>query len=249
MDLSAPTGAGVDAIHVWAFPTDGSPARFVDQATLGGGRLDVGAVFGSQFNNAGYDFLMTGLAPGVYDIGVYARSTVTGTFNQQRFTRVTIVGPSSTPTAAASDVGAPATPLSPLIDSTVASAMEMVVDVPRVGPLATGPLVVAGWALDRDAVTDTGIGGVHVWAVRREVSASADPVQNDQGQPPVFLGAAASGVSRPDVGAVYGAQFDQAGWQLVAPALAPGEYDLLVYAWNLRTGQFEVVRVVRVVVQ
>jgi len=38
----------------------------------------VGAAFGSQFNNAGFNFLMTGLAPGQYYVGVYAQSSVTG---------------------------------------------------------------------------------------------------------------------------------------------------------------------------
>ena len=51
----------------------------------------MGAVFGSQFANAGFNFLMTSLAPGRYYIGVYCRSRVTGTFNQQQFALVTIV--------------------------------------------------------------------------------------------------------------------------------------------------------------
>jgi len=94
VDLRASSGAGVDAIHVWAFPVVNGvigAGQFVDAALLGGSRPDVGAVFGSQFNNAGFNFLMTGLAPGQYYVGVYARSTVSGTFNQQQFALVTVV--------------------------------------------------------------------------------------------------------------------------------------------------------------
>ena len=239
VDLGAPSGVGVDAIHVWAFPTDGSPARFVDQATLGGNRLDVGAVFGSQFNAAGFNFLMVGLSPGVYDIGIYARSTVTGTFNQQRFARVTIAvsGASANTTMAAL---APSEPIAPMVDPMVPTGViEMSVDVPQPGRLPDGQFVVAGWALNREATTDSGIGGIHVWAVRRDLADQA----------PVFLGVAESGLARPDVGAVFGTLFDHAGWQFQAPALAPGTYDLLIYAWNARTGRVEAVRVVRVVIQ
>ena len=70
-----------------------APERFglVEDAGLGGARADVGDVFGGQFTNAGFNFLMTGLRPGQYYVGVYAHSTVSGTFNQQRFVLVTII--------------------------------------------------------------------------------------------------------------------------------------------------------------
>lgn len=90
VDLDAPTGTGVDAIHVWAFPLNGGPAIFVDAAAIGVWRPDVGSVFGAEFTHAGYHFLVTGLAPGVYDLGVYAHSTVSGTFSQQRIARIQI---------------------------------------------------------------------------------------------------------------------------------------------------------------
>lgn len=48
-------------------------------------------MFGSQFAAAGYNFVMNGLSPGVYDIAVYAHSAVTGTFNQVTFVRVTVL--------------------------------------------------------------------------------------------------------------------------------------------------------------
>ena len=252
-DLAASVGSGVDAVHVWAFPTDGTPARFVDAATLGGTRLDVGAVFGNQFNSAGFNFLMTSLAPGTYDLGVYAHSTVTGTFNQQRFVRVTVAPSGSEPVPASITSVARSESMAaygPIVEApTIGSGIEMSVDLPQPGSVRNGPLVLAGWALDRAAETNSGIGGIHVWAVRRSRAMVADLAQADPGDAPVFLGVAESDVSRPDVAAVFGAQFDRAGWQLTAPRLAPGEYDLIVYAWSARTGRFETSRTVAVVIQ
>ena len=90
IDLGAASGSGVDAIHVWAFPVGGGPAVFVAQAASSGARPDVGAGFGSQFTNSGYSYIINGLSPGVYDLGVYAHSTVSGTFNQFRVVRITV---------------------------------------------------------------------------------------------------------------------------------------------------------------
>ena len=85
----------MDAVHVWAFPivngaVDPAQARFVAEGASGGVRTDVGAVFGSRFTNSGYTFVTTGLAPGQYVLGVYARITVSGTFNQAKFVTMTI---------------------------------------------------------------------------------------------------------------------------------------------------------------
>jgi hypothetical protein len=94
VDLGAAAGTGVDAIHVWAFPVANGvigSGQFVDAALLGGARGDVGAAFGPQFANAGFNFLMKNLAPGQYYVGVYVRSNVSGAFNQQQFSLITIV--------------------------------------------------------------------------------------------------------------------------------------------------------------
>ena len=48
-------------------------------------------MLGAQFTNSGYNVTVSGLAPGQYQIAVYAHSTVTGTFNQSRVVSVTIV--------------------------------------------------------------------------------------------------------------------------------------------------------------
>jgi hypothetical protein len=90
LDAVESQGSGVDAIHVWAFPTDGSAATFAGAATTGSPRNDVGAAFGAQFTNSGYNLTVSGLAPGTYQLAVYAHSTVTGTFNQSRVVTITV---------------------------------------------------------------------------------------------------------------------------------------------------------------
>ena len=46
-DPSAPTGTGVDTIHVWAFPASGGAPTFVGVPAYGTARPDVGGYFGS----------------------------------------------------------------------------------------------------------------------------------------------------------------------------------------------------------
>jgi hypothetical protein len=114
----------------------------------------------------------------------------------------------------------------------------MHVDTPAADAALSGSFVIAGWALDPLATTGSGIETLHVWAYRRDGIAA-----------PQFLGAAAVGGFRPDVAAIHGPQFERAGFTLTTPQLAPGVYDLLVYPWSHRTGQFESAQSVRVTVR
>lgn len=88
-DLDAATGSGVDVVHVWAIAPSGA-GTFVGATTTGGQRDDVGGAFGSQFATAGFTMMVSGLAPGTYQLIVYAHSTVTNTFSQWRVVTVTI---------------------------------------------------------------------------------------------------------------------------------------------------------------
>jgi len=94
VDTGAPSGTGIDAIHVWAFPVGGGPQFFVGVATYGLARPDVGTYVGSsQFNNSGYTISMTSgnvPSPGLYDFYVFAHSTVTGNFPIARIVRVNV---------------------------------------------------------------------------------------------------------------------------------------------------------------
>jgi hypothetical protein len=93
VDYAAETGVGVDAVHVWAYPNpgSGSPPVFLGAAAHGTPRPDVGHALGDpRFANSGFRLQVDGLSGGTYDLVVYARSTVTLTFNQYRVIRVTI---------------------------------------------------------------------------------------------------------------------------------------------------------------
>jgi glucose/arabinose dehydrogenase len=91
IDLRSSTGPGIDAIHVWAYPISGAPPIFVGAPAYGSPRPDVGGAFGSaRFTNSGYNQIAGPLAPGTYDIVVWARSTVTMSFAINRVVRVTV---------------------------------------------------------------------------------------------------------------------------------------------------------------
>ena len=89
-DLDSQVDSGVDAIHVWAYPADGSDPTFAGAADYGGARPDVAAIFGQRFLKSGYGLRVTGLAPGTYDLAVFAYSTVQGRFVPAKVARVTI---------------------------------------------------------------------------------------------------------------------------------------------------------------
>ena len=80
VDLGATTNSGVDAVHVWAYPVDGSTPIFVGAATFDQSRPDVAAAFGARYSNSGFNLQGT-LPPGNYTIVVYAHSSVANAFN------------------------------------------------------------------------------------------------------------------------------------------------------------------------
>jgi hypothetical protein len=116
--------------------------------------------------------------------------------------------------------------------------IRMHVDLPQTGQSVAGAFTVAGWALDPQAAFGSGIGAVHVWAQRRDAPAA-----------PEFLGAATLDGARPDVAQAFGSQFGTAGFGLVTALLAPGQYDLTVFAWDRRTARWEDARTVTVTVR
>ena len=119
-----------------------------------------------------------------------------------------------------------------------AGLMRGYIDGPATGTSVSRSFHIGGWALDLAAWQGSGVGAVHVWAQRRDAPSA-----------PKFLGAAQVNVTRPDVAAQYGAQFDRAGWQLSASGLEPGIYDLTAYFWSTRTRQFEDARSVSITVR
>lgn len=138
VDTAATSGTGVDAVHVWAFPAGGGAGIMVGAATMGLARLDVAAHLGSsRFTNSGYQ-IVARLAPGTYDIGVYARSTVANAFNTVKVIRVVVTPPPSEP--------------------------RMVVDSPTVNQDVSQNVVVSGWAVDLAGAAGSSVDAVHVWA-------------------------------------------------------------------------------------
>jgi hypothetical protein len=190
---------------VWAYPNPGSETDpiFLGNATYGGMRPDVGDAYGPQFTDSAYALPVFGLPAGVWEIVAFMHSTVTGTFSDARSVIVT-----------------------------VSDLRRMNVDTPGAGASVTKPFVIAGWAIDRAAVSGTGVDALDAWAF---------PVN---GGPPQFLGPCAYGGQRPDVGAAFGSQFAASGFSLTVTGLDAGSYDVIVFARSTVTGSFNNARVV-----
>jgi BACON domain-containing protein len=114
----------------------------------------------------------------------------------------------------------------------------------RVGPQAVIDVadghILAGWAADLDSQVDRGVDTIHVWAYPVDAGRSGDPV---------FVGVADYGGARPDVAAVYGDRFKDTGYGIRVQGLAPGTYDLAVFAYSSVRGRFAPARLARVTVQ
>jgi DNA-binding beta-propeller fold protein YncE len=94
------------------------------------------------------------------------------------------------------------------------------------GAQVTTPFHIGGWAIDGGATSDTGVDAVHVYAYP------------DAGGGPVFLGSAALGLSRGDIAALAGSQFEKSGFALAGDGLAPGGYTIVAYAHSTVSGAF-----------
>jgi glucose/arabinose dehydrogenase len=136
VDTSAASDPGIDAIQVWAYPNPGSsqPPLFVGAGEYGRTRSDVAGRFGSAFAASGYAISVRGLAPGRYQLVVFARSTATDLYK----------------------------PVSRI--ATILPSARMFVDIPRAGASVASRFRVAGWALDASAAAGTGVDAIHVWA-------------------------------------------------------------------------------------
>ena len=145
LDAAAASGAGVDVVHVYAYPNPGSgaPPQFIGAAATDVARPDVGSAFGPQFVTSGYGMLVRGLAPGNYMLVAFARSLVAGTFAISRTVQVQVL-PSAT----------------------------IVLDAPQTGATVTSSFQLAGWALDFSAASGGGVDLVHAWAYPLDTAAA-----------------------------------------------------------------------------
>jgi hypothetical protein len=111
IDLSAPTGTGVNAVQAYAFPAGGGAGIYLGSASYGGPRSDVGAAFGGRFTNSGYGMTVANLTPGAsYRIVVFARSTVTSTYSITATANVTVSNSSAPAGPTPTDPNSPPLP-------------------------------------------------------------------------------------------------------------------------------------------
>ena len=219
-DTGAPSGPGVDAVVFYVFPNAGSaPGVFIGQGSYGWSRPDVGALLGSQFTNTGYHFTITGLGPGTYMLGVYARSTVTGGFSLVR--------------------------TSPF---TVSATALMSIDVPSAESLISAPtFAVAGWSIDRNvestALSGPGVDMLHVYAYPNPGS-GLPPIFVGMTTTGIARPDLASIFGSRYANCGYTLQIDRA-----AAGLAPGVYNIVVHSHSTVTGTFNNVALVRVRLQ
>lgn len=87
---ASPAPPTVSAVHVWAWPLDGSAPRFIGVTTASRPRPDVAAVFGSAYGAAEFSLPVQGLPGGTYTLVAYAQSARTGTFTQEKSVVVTV---------------------------------------------------------------------------------------------------------------------------------------------------------------
>ena len=136
IDAAAAAGTGVDTIHVWALPAErrrrdvprrGDLRRCAARRRRGARR---------RFTNSGWHLTATGLAPGLYTIGVYAAQ-----HRQRRLHRLARLhrdGPAERP-----------------------HEHRHAADRTRRWGVRSR---IAGWAVDLAATSGTGVDTVHVWA-------------------------------------------------------------------------------------
>ena len=119
---------------------------------------------------------------------------------------------------------------------TAVPVMRMAIDTPLAGAVVRSNFTVSGWALE-DTIAPAGFSRIDV---------AATPVG---GGAPVPLGSAVMGDPRPDVGAIYGVRYGNAGFHLAVTGLAPGAYDLAVRGVGAVNGEHVVTRTVQINVE
>jgi hypothetical protein len=119
--------------------------------------------------------------------------------------------------------------------ATPVSRPALSIDTPAAGGVVGGTFDIAGWAIDLSSWTGTGIDTLHAYAYP------------ESGGTPQFLGAAAYGSARPDVGNIFGSRFTPSGFRFTAK-LNPGRYRLVVYPHSTISNTFGNPTVVQVTV-
>jgi glycoprotein endo-alpha-1,2-mannosidase len=235
LDPAATTDTGISDIQPWL---DGPPGQGTLLAPIQlYDRPDVAAVYGANFLHSGWlapTFDPTTVAPGPHLLSVYARSSLTGGWQQ-----------TTTPFLTGCQVACDCPPCSAGTTSACKSGHcgcvvgvppRLQVDVPSPGQQIGGTATLFGWALDPLACAHDG--------VDRLLAFLDGDVNTGAPLGPVVR------VTRPDVAAVFGPQFINAGWQVIwdSTTVAPGPHTFTAYArsglsqlWETMTVAFVVV--------
>lgn len=127
---------GIETIHVWAHPLDGSAPLFVGVPSYGAPRPDIARLFGPRYLNTGFTLTVTGLPAGDYDLVAYGRCIWLHEFSMAAVRRVRVLPPQ----------------------------VYLFVDTPASGSTVFPSTPIAGWALDPASTSGSGIDAIHVWA-------------------------------------------------------------------------------------
>ena len=101
-------------------------------------------------------------------------------------------------------------------------------DAPGQDAVLSQGFLVGGWAADFSAISGGGIDIVHVYAYPLDVAGE-----------PVFIGQAAVNAYRPDVASYFGAQYERTGFNLTAPTLRAGRYQIVAFGRSVVSGRFD----------
>ena len=112
----------------------------------------------------------------------------------------------------------------------------LTIEDPSPGGRVSEPFIIAGWAIDADAVDSSGIDQIQAWAV----SLTGHGVR--------YVGTARLGLERQDVADAFGSQFSHAGFALFAAGLPPDRYRLFVLGLVHSSGTLSLTRSLDIVV-
>jgi hypothetical protein len=227
-------------------PTNGAVLNPGDTLTISGWAVDRGATSGT-----GIDFVDVWLNPGSNGIFVGRVTSFTARQDVSNLLGAQFVNTGFTISKSGMAAGSYVVAVYP--HSTVLGAFDfqhaaavnvsvggslplMSLDSPADGASIVGPVTARGWALDKLASSGTGVDAVHVWAFPAS------------GAAPIPLGAATLGLSRPDVGAVFGPQFNASGFSITG-SLPTGTYNLVAYTHDTYSGQFRIYQAKTITVQ
>jgi hypothetical protein len=258
-DPSAEVSASISGSNVLLdldTPREGSVVTSTFE--VGGWALDTGAPSGTGVDAVVFYVFPNGAAPGVY-IGQgsygWSRPDVAAFFGSSQFTNsgfhfsITGLGPGAylLGVYAHSTVSGGFTGIKTVNFRVNATAL-MAISPPVAEATITGPRFdVDGWSIDRTiegtTIPGSGVDTLHVYAYPNPGS----------GAPPIFLGVATIGLSRPDVAGYYGARYGTSGYHLLvdraAVGLANGAYSIVVHSHSTVTNTFTNAAVVRVILQ